>query len=95
MSWWQERRTDYKTLIAEYGAIAMGTYVAIALLSFGGFVIAIRMGFAVEGAASGAGTFIAAWAGIKLIQPFRIAATLLLTPLVARGLRRRRKIDIE
>lgn len=93
MGWWQKIRNDYQTLIAEYGPIALGTYLAIALLSFTGFVIAIHLGFVVDGVASGAGTFLAAWAGIKLLQPLRIAATLLLTPFVARMLRRRRNID--
>lgn len=90
MSWWQRNRERYQALLAEYGTIALGTWFAIAAICFVGFVIAIGRGFEVEGAASDAGIFVAAWIGIKLIQPLRIVATLVATPLVARVLRFRR-----
>ncbi|MBW2256881.1 MAG: hypothetical protein JRI25_20120, partial [Deltaproteobacteria bacterium] len=80
---WTEARGRWERLLAEFGTIALVTYLAIALVVFVGFVIAIRMGFQVESTAASAGTFGAAWIGLKLTQPIRIGATVGLTPVVA------------
>jgi hypothetical protein len=85
---WTEARGRWERLLAEFGTIALVTYLVIALVVFVGFVIAIRMGFQVESAAANAGTFGAAWIGLKLTQPIRIGATVALTPLVAWAVRR-------
>ena len=90
MQWWTRLKTRYAGLVAEYGMVALGTWFALAALTFGGFVIAIRMGIEVEGAAESAGTFGAAYVALQVTKPIRIAATLVLTPLVATVLRRRR-----
>ena len=77
-------RERLETLITEYGSVALVIYLVI----FGGTIVAvwaaINAGFEVEGAAAEGGTWLAAWAATKLTQPARIAATLVLTPIVAR-----------
>src|SRR5690606_31849153 len=78
-----------KKLLAEYGRLALVTYLVLFALSLAGFAAAIAFGFEVESAAGGAGLLGAAYLGTKAIQPLRIAATLALTPLVARLLGRR------
>lgn len=79
-----------KALLAEYGNIALGTYIVIWLATLAGFATAISMGVQVESAASGAGLLGASWVATKLTQPLRIAGTLAATPLVAVALRRLR-----
>jgi len=78
-----------KRLLAEYGRLALVTYLALFVLSLAAFAAAIAFGFEIESAAGGAGLLGAAYLGTKAIQPLRIAATLALTPLVARLLGRR------
>ena len=77
-----------KSLLAEYGNVALGTYLVIWILTLAGFATAISLGFEVEGAASGAGLAGASWLATKLTQPLRIAGTLALTPIVAAVLRK-------
>jgi hypothetical protein len=79
-----------KTMLNEYGPVALYTYLAVFALVLVGFTVSIRTGFQVEGAAAGAGTLAAAYVATKVTQPLRIAATLALTPIVARVLRSRR-----
>lgn len=89
-------REKLKNLLSEYGNVALGTYIVIWVLTLAGFAIAISMGIAVEGAASGAGLAGATWLATKLTQPLRIGGTLALTPIVAavlRKLRRRREVQ--
>src|SRR5687768_8073147 len=76
-------RNKWKTLLAEYGRVAIGVYLAIFALVFTGAAIAIHLGFSFEGVAGSAGTLGAAWLATKLTQPIRIIATVALTPLVA------------
>ena len=83
-----KNRKSIKQLAQEYGPFALGTYLAIFALVFGGFVLAISSGFEVESAAGSAGLLGAAWLATKLTQPLRIAATLVITPFAAAGLRR-------
>jgi len=90
---WTEARGRWEQLLAEFGTIALVTYLVIALVVFAGFVVAIRMGFQVESTAASAGTFGAAWIGLKLTQPIRIGATVALTPLVAWIARRGRPAE--
>jgi hypothetical protein len=92
---WTEARGRWEQLLAEFGTIALVTYLVIALVVFTGFVVAIRMGFQVESTAANAGTFGAAWIGLKLTQPIRIGATVALTPLVAWVARRGRAAEVD
>ena len=80
-----------KALFAEYGRVALVTYFGLFGLVFAGFGLAIPMGVHVAGAAGQAGVLGAAYVATKLTQPLRIAATLALTPLVARVIDRFRK----
>ncbi len=77
-----------KALLAEYGRVAIWTYFAIFALVLLGFCLAIAYGFDVESAKGGAGTLGAAYLATKATQPLRIAATLALTPLIARLVKR-------
>ena len=78
-----------KTLFAEYGRIALWTYLALFVLVFGAFALAISLGFEIESAQGSAGLLGASYLATKVTQPLRIGATLLVTPLLARLLRRR------
>jgi hypothetical protein len=84
-------REKLKTLLAEYGNVAIGTYLIIWVLTLAGFAIAISLGVKVESAASGVGLAGATWVATKLTQPLRIAGTLALTPIVAAVLRKLRR----
>jgi len=77
-------RERLKALLEEYGKVAIGTYFTLFALVLAGFAIAISAGIRVETAPGSAGVFGAAYVATKLTQPLRIAATLVLTPLVAR-----------
>ncbi len=77
-----------KALLPEYGKIAVAVYFTIFGLVFLGFWIAIKAGVDAESTAGKAGTLAAAYGATKLSQPLRILATLLLTPPIARLIRR-------
>jgi hypothetical protein len=81
------RRTAQK-IIAEYGAIGVIVYFAIFFATWGGFWAAFRAGWHPSSVGGGAGTVAAAYIATKLTQPLRIAATIGLTPLIARGRRK-------
>jgi len=83
-------RARLKNLLAEYGKLALYVYFAIFALVLSGFALAIQMGISVESAAGKAGIWGAAVLATKGTQPLHILATIALTPLVARLLRRRR-----
>ena len=83
-------RKTFKHLLTEYGAVAVVVYFAIFFAVLGGFWVAIRTGWRPESAAGTVGAFTAAYIATKLTQPLRIAATLLLTPLVAKAYERLR-----
>ena len=78
------RKTATK-LLAEYGIVAVIVYFSIALIVFIGAWAAIRVGWTPTSAAGQAGSFAAAYIVMKITQPLRIAATVLLTPLTARA----------
>ena len=77
-------RKTFKQILAEYGAVAAVVYFAIFFAVLFGFWAAIRTGWRPESASGSVGAFTAAYLATKLTQPVRIAATLALTPLVAR-----------
>jgi hypothetical protein len=84
-------REKLKSLLAEYGNVAIYTYLVIWVLTLAGFAVVISLGLPVKGAASGSGVALGAWLAAKLTQPLRIVATLALTPLVATLLRKYRR----
>ena len=81
-------RKTVQNLLAEYGSVAVVVYFAIFFAVLFGFWAAIRFGWRTEGAAASVGTLTAAYIATKLTQPLRIAATLALTPLVAKAYER-------
>lgn len=72
-----------KAHLAEYGRVAIFTYLALFVVTITGFAIAISAGIKTNSSGGTAGTLVAAWAATKLTQPIRIGATLALTPLLS------------
>jgi NADH:ubiquinone oxidoreductase subunit 6 (subunit J) len=79
-----------KDVVTEYGTVALVVYLVIFVLVLGGFWVAIQAGFRPDGVDEGVGSLLGAYVLTKLTQPFRIAATLLLVPFVAKGYERLR-----
>jgi Kef-type K+ transport system membrane component KefB len=77
-------RKTLKSVLAEYGPVAVVVYLVIFAAVLLGSWAAIHMGWRPASAAGSVGTFTAAYLFTKVTQPLRIAATLALTPLVAR-----------
>ncbi|HKP74286.1 MAG TPA: DUF1279 domain-containing protein [Longimicrobiaceae bacterium] len=81
-------RRTLKQIAAEYGAVAVVVYLAIFAVVLLGSWAAIHLGWKPRSATGGVGSFAAAYIATKLTQPLRIAATLALTPLVAKAYER-------
>lgn len=88
MTWFTAQRGKLEALFTEFGTIAASVHVLIFLFTMFGFWWAIGQGVEVEGAAVELGRIGSAWAAAKLTSPVRIAVTLVLTPIIAAGLRR-------
>jgi hypothetical protein len=73
-----------QNLLAEYGTVAVIVYFVIFFGVLGGFYLAIRFGWRPSSAAGSVGTLAAAYIATKLTQPIRIAATVVVTPFVAK-----------
>lgn len=95
MGWFSRARTQYEALVARYGKVAIITYFSIFFSVLFGFWLAIlsgadlaaglsSLGLDTRSASSRSGTFVVAYGFTKLTQPIRIAATVILTPLIAR-----------
>ena len=79
-----------KDLMEAYGRLAFIIYFSIFFATLGGFIIAIKAGFEVDGGAGQTGTVVVAYAATKALQPVRILATLALTPLLDQVLKRKK-----
>ena len=77
-------RKTIKSLLVEYGAVAVVVYFALFFLVWFGFAAAINAGWQPTSGAGNAGTWVAAYIATKFTQPLRIAATVALTPLSAK-----------
>ncbi|HYO66040.1 MAG TPA: hypothetical protein VEU33_08160 [Archangium sp.] len=80
-----------KTLMAEYAVLAFIVHLGTFVVCMVGFGTLLLLGFEVKGAAGNAGVLAVlagAYAATKLTSPFRIMATLALTPPLERLLRR-------
>ena len=77
-------RRTFKDILAEYGAVALVVYLTIFAVVLFSFWAAISMGWKPGSAVGSVGAFTAAYIATKVTQPLRIAATLALTPIVAR-----------
>ena len=80
-----------KALMLEYGGVAIWVYFVIFALTLGGSALAITFGFHVKGSTMTVGTWGAAYLATKLLQPLRILATLVVTPLVMKVLRLKKR----
>lgn len=72
----------FKSLIAEYGQIAFVVYFAIFFATLASFAAAIAAGLDPDGTGETLGLLGAAWLATKATQPLRIAAAVMLTPVV-------------
>ena len=77
-------RKTIKAILVEYGAVAVVVYLAIFFLVIFGFWAAIRFGWQPTSTTANVGVWTAAYIATKLTQPLRIAATLAVTPFVAK-----------
>ncbi len=82
-------------LAQEYGAIALGTWCTLFALVLAGFATAIKLGVdgaggEDQGGAATASILGSAYVATLLTKPLRIGATVVLTPVVARAVRRLR-----
>jgi hypothetical protein len=80
-----------KAHVAEYGRVAIYTYLALSLCAIIGFSIAIGIGVSPSSATGVFGVIGAGWVAAKATMPIRILATLGLTPLVSALVVRLRK----
>ncbi|MCP3163289.1 hypothetical protein [Myxococcus qinghaiensis] len=74
----------FKTLMLEYGPLALVTNYVIFGLVLVGFYFAIKLGFQPSSAGEKAGSWAAAYAASQVVKPLRLAAVFVLTPLIAR-----------
>lgn len=81
--------TRLQALMEEYGGVALGVWMTLFIGTIAATYTAIKLGFQVETASGSASTLAAAYAFTLLTKPARAVATLALTPVVARALRRR------
>ena len=93
MTWFNTLKTRWTDLLAEYGKIAIGTYLVLWLGVWLAFGIAIGLGIDIDGVDPASATTVgsvvfASWLAAKITQPVRIAATLVMTPFVATLFRR-------
>ena len=77
-------RTTIKNLFVEYGTIAVVVYFVLFFSVWIGIWAAIRAGWQPASPIAGVGTWTAAYIATKLTQPLRIAATVAVTPFLAR-----------
>ena len=88
MSWFSETKARWDQVKAEYGKIALFTYLTLWALVLGAYFLAIALGMEVEGAGATGSAIVGSWVAAKVTQPARIALTIVLTPMVARVLRK-------
>jgi len=92
MHWLTRLGSRYKSLIAEFGIVAIGIHLTIFAIMLVSVAIAVKLGLKVDGAGGGAGALGVAYLATQVTYPLRLAATLLLTPMAAAVLHRRRNL---
>jgi hypothetical protein len=80
-----------KAQFEEYGKIALITYLALSLLTWTGFSIAIAIGFEPSSATGVLEVIGAGWAASKATMPIRILIVLAITPPIAALVTRRKR----
>ncbi|MGE0869410.1 MAG: hypothetical protein AB7P03_12660 [Kofleriaceae bacterium] len=86
-------RDRWSAHMAEYGRLAVWTYLVLSLSTIAGFSVAIGAGLQPSSASGVFGVIGAGWVAAKATMPIRILLTLALTPVVAAVIRRRRPTD--
>lgn len=92
---WSAAKERLRRLVREYGSLALGVFIVLWVGTLGTIYTAVKMGWSPDSTAGQTGTFAIAYVFFRFTLPFRIGATVVLTPLVARileklGLRRPR-----
>lgn len=77
-------REKLNNLIVEYGVIGLVVYLTSTALVYLGFWIALQFGWRPSGATGNIAFWGTAYVAAKVTQPFRIAGTIIVTPLLAR-----------
>jgi hypothetical protein len=72
-------------VITEYGVVALILYLVIFVIVLLSVYSAIKAGWSPKGFAGQTGTWLVAYLITKATTPFRLAATIALAPLVAKG----------
>jgi hypothetical protein len=77
-------RKSLKDFVVEYGAIGLVVYLTTTVLVYVGFWVALQFGWRPSGTVGNAGYWLTAYVAAKATQPFRIAGSVAVTPLIAR-----------
>jgi len=88
MKKWNRIKARFEQVKAEYGKIALVTYLVLWAAVLIAYAVAIKMGVEMETASSKGGILVGAWVAAKVSQPFRIVLTIVLTPFIASLVRR-------
>ncbi len=84
MEWFNKLKARLQALFEAYGKVAIAVWFGLFALTLSSFALAFQMGVEVEGVAGNTGIWGAAYVATQLTKPLRIAATLILTPFVAK-----------
>ncbi len=84
------RKQQLSALFAEYGRVAIVSYLVLSLLTIAGFSIAIGIGFEPSTASGVLEVIGAGWLAAKATMPIRILIVLAITPPIAAFVSRRR-----
>lgn len=79
-----------KALYEEYGTLAIIIFAVLWVGTLGSIWTAMKFGWRPESVAGEAGTFGAAYVAFRFTLPFRIGATFVITPILAKLLERLR-----
>lgn len=79
-----------KKLIADYGNVAIVTYLLISLVTIIIFTTIIALGVGATSGEGILGTIVAGWLAAKVTVPLRILGTLAVTPVLGTWLKRRK-----
>ena len=88
MEWWNRTKARWDAVKAEYGRIAIWTYLTLWVLVLLAYFLAIQLGLEVDVSSETTSALVGAWVAAKVTQPARILLTIALTPVVARFLRK-------
>jgi hypothetical protein len=75
---------SFKDFFVEYGTIGIIVYLVSTVLVYLGFWIALQFGWRPSGVVGTTGYWVTAYVAAKATQPFRIAGTAAITPLIAK-----------